>query len=146
MSVLSLKSLNFSPLKCHGHACNCTPGVTVSNKCQILESTGAAPGLLHPHPTCTDVACGVRCCWLCIRAVSGFFFFFVSDLCQSRLILAETGAEMADTAWFWLKRTPKRSATMSLASILLLHVALWEKKKKKEREREKEEEIRTPLR
>ena len=26
--------------------------------CIYLESTGAAPGLLQPHPTCMDAACG----------------------------------------------------------------------------------------
>ena len=43
--------------------------------CIYLESTGAAPGLLQPHPTCMDAACGGQHRWPLVCAMAPFFFF-----------------------------------------------------------------------
>ena len=43
--------------------------------CIDLESTGAAPGLLQPHPTCMDAACGGQHRWPLVCAMPPFFFF-----------------------------------------------------------------------
>ena len=99
---------------------------------RLLESTGAALGPLHQHPTRIDVACSVWCHWLHVHAMPFFFSFFscwFTPICAERgwFVLILVG--MADTAQFWPKRTPKWAATMSLVSILLLHMALWESEK-----------------
>ena len=88
----------------------------------LLESTGAALARLHQHPTRTDAATPLTCihatfffCWVLIRA----------GLWRTGPILAE----MADTAPF----RPKRAATMSPASILLLHGALCVREKERDK-------------
>ena len=77
---------------------------------QRLESTGAALGPPHLHLMSTEAVYGARYHWLCIRAA---LFFFPPR--------------------FWIHANSKRASTISPASILLLHVAMWEKKKKKEK-------------
>ena len=82
---------------------------------------GAALGPPHPHRTRPDTAS---------KAPIRFFFLFgpipASETDRYSPIPADTATE---TGWNGL-----------LAAILLLHVALWEKKKKRKKKKEKEEE------
>ena len=68
-------------------------------------------GLLHQHPTRTDAATPLT------RIHATFFFFFAFVFAPIRIGLWQT------------RFRPKRAATMSSASILLLHVALRERER-----------------
>ena len=117
-----------------------------------LESTGAAPGPLHPYQTRPDMASDAPIhLFFSIRAKTNRFTLIRANSNRNKSWNSRYGPIQAKTAvesdWYGLIPTDtaaERSQNGPLVAILLLHVALWEREREeKKKMRRHKEMVRT---